>query len=57
MKTSTLEVTIYVYIVDNRVIRNARVLVNGEKLVSVCHKSKGKFIPVQAIKTHEGMEV
>jgi hypothetical protein len=57
MKTSTLEVTIYVYIVDNRVIRNARVLVNGEKLVSVCHTSKGKFIPVQAIKTHEGMEV
>jgi hypothetical protein len=35
METSTLEVTIYVYIDDNRVIRNATVLLNGEKLVYV----------------------
>lgn len=47
----------YVYIADNRVIRNATVLLNGEKLVSVCPKSKGKFIHVQAMKTQGGMEV
>jgi hypothetical protein len=57
MQTSTLEVTMYVYIADNRVIRNATVLLNGEKLVSVCPKSKGKFIHVQAMKTQGGMEV
>jgi len=57
METSTLEVTVYVYIADNSVIRSARVLLNGEKLVSVCPKSKGKFIPLQAIETHGGMEV
>jgi len=35
METSTLEVTICVYNADNRVIRNATALLNGEKLVYV----------------------
>jgi len=57
METSALEVTIHVCMADNRIIRSATVLLNGEKLVSVCPKSKGIFIPVQATKTHVGMEV
>jgi len=57
METSTLEVTIYVYIADNRVIRIAGVLLHGEKLVSVCPNSKGKFISLQVMKIHGGMEV
>jgi len=40
METSTLEVTIYVYIAENRVIRSATLLLNGKKLVSVCPKVK-----------------
>jgi hypothetical protein len=44
MEISTLEVTIYVYIADNSVTRNATVLLNGEKLVYVLKVKVNLFL-------------
>jgi hypothetical protein len=57
VKTPNLAVTINAFIADYSITKSSTMLLNGEQLVDVCRESKGKFVPVQAMKAHGGGEV